>query len=109
MTVATPSIDDDLTILQEKVEAAVKSLRNRKSTGADNITAEMIKAGGEHIIDALTTICNKIWSTKHWLKLWTQLLVITIPKKEDHQICQNYRTIHFVSHMSKVMFKVLLN
>ena len=72
---------DDLTILWEEVEVALKSLRNGNSSGVDNINAEMVKAGGEHIIDTLTTICNKIWSTKHWLKLYTHSLVITIHKR----------------------------
>ena len=69
----------------------------------------MTTAGGEYVIDALTTICNKIWSTKHWQKLWTQSLESTIPKKEDLQLCKNYRTISFISKVSKVMLKVLLN
>ena len=37
----------------------VKLLGNGKSAGANNITAEMIKAGGEHIIDILATICKQ--------------------------------------------------
>ena len=39
----------------------------------------------------------------------TQSLVITFPKKEDLQQCQNYRTISLISHPSKVMLKIILN
>ena len=58
------------------------------------------------MIDILTTICNKIWKTGEWRTTWTQSLVITLPKKGNLQLCQNYRTI---SHSSKVMLKVILN
>ena len=40
---------------------------------------------------------------------WTQSLIITLPKKGNLQLCQNYRTISLISHSSKVMLKVTLN
>ena len=41
--------------------------------------------------------------------VWTQSLVITLPKKGNLQQCQNYRTTSLISHPSKVMLKVILN
>ena len=35
-------------------------------------------------------------------------IVITLPKKDSLQQCQNYRTISLISHPSKVMLKILL-
>ena len=61
------------------------------------------------MIDILTAICNKIWKTGGWPTTWTQSLVITLPKKGNLQLCQNYRTISLISHPSKVMLKVILN
>ena len=58
---------------------------------------------------SLTTICNKIRQTGEWLTLWTQSLVITLPKKGNLQQCQNYRTISLISHPRKVMLKIILN
>ena len=52
--------EDDHPILCTEVEAAVQSLKKGKSAGVDNIPAELVKAGGEDVITALTTICNKI-------------------------------------------------
>ncbi|WP_419634916.1 hypothetical protein, partial [Thiolapillus sp.] len=51
----------------------------------------------------------KIWQTGEWPTLWTQSLVITLPKKGNLQQCQNYRTISLISHPSKVMLKIILN
>ena len=61
-------------ILSTEVEAAVQSLKKGKSDGVDNIPAELVQAGGEDVITALTTICNKIWQTGDWPTPWTQSL-----------------------------------
>ena len=57
----------------------------------------------------LLIICNKIWQTGEWSTPWTQSLIITLPKKGNLQLCQNYRTISLISHPSKVMLRILLN
>ena len=54
---------DNYPILQEEVEAAVKSLKPGKRAGVDNIPAELLQAGGETMTDARLNICNKIWQT----------------------------------------------
>ena len=103
------SPEDLQPILCEEVEIAVASLKRGKSTGADNIPAELVQTGGETMIDVLTEICNRIWRTGKWPTPWIQSLIITLPKKGNLQLCQNYRTISLISHSSKVMLKVILN
>ena len=53
-------------------------------------------------------VVYNIWKTGEWLTTWTQSLVITLPKKGNLQLCQNYRTISLISHPSKVMLKIIL-
>ena len=101
--------EDDHPILRRELKAAVQSLKKGKSAGVDNIPAELVQAGGEDVITALTTICNKIWQTGEWPTPWTQSLVITLTKKGSLQQCQNYRTISLIGHPSKVMLKIILN
>ena len=55
--------EDDNPILCKEVHAAVQSLKKGKSAGVDNTPVELVQAGGEDVITALTTICNKIWQT----------------------------------------------
>ena len=52
--------EDDHPILRREVEAAVQSLKKGKSAGVDNIPAELVQAGGEDVITALTTMCDQI-------------------------------------------------
>ena len=61
------------------------------------------------MIDMLLIICNKIWQTGEWPTPWIQSLIITLPKKGNLQLCQNCRTIRLISHLSKVMLRILLN
>ena len=84
-------------------------MKKGKSAGVDNIPAELVQAGREDVITALTTICNKIWQTGEWPTPWTLSLVITLPKNGYLQQCRNYRTISLISHPSKVMLKIILN
>ena len=60
-------------------------LKTQKSPGIDNIPAELIKHGGEAMIDAFMIICQKIWETKTWPEQ-TKSLIITIPKKGNSAI-----------------------
>ena len=109
LDILPPINNDSYPILREEVEAVVKSLKNGKSAGVDNIPSELVQAGGEAMIDMLLIICNKIWQTGEWPTPWTQSLIITLPKKGNLQLCQNYRTISLISHPSKVMLRILLN
>ena len=64
-------------------------------------------AGREDVIIALTTICNKIWQTGELPSPWTQNSFITLPKKDNLQQCQNFRTISLISHPSKATLKII--
>ena len=61
------------------------------------------------MIDVLTEICNRIYGTGEWPTPWTESLIITLSKKGNLQLCQNYRTVSLISHPSKIMLKVIFN
>ena len=109
LDVPPPINNDSYPILREEVEAAVKSLKKGKFSGVDNIPSELVKAGGKAMIDMLLIFCNNIWQTGEWPTPWTKSLIITLLKKGNLQLCQNYRTISLISHPSKVMLRILLN
>lgn len=98
-----------LPVLKEEVEEAIRSLPSGKAPGADNIPAELLKYGGEELVNTLTALCQKIWATKQWPAIWTKSLIIPLPKKGNLRQCQNYRTISLICHTSKIMLRVILN
>lgn len=50
-------------VTPEKVRAALTKLNNRKAPGICAITTEMLKSGGDGIIEWLTNIFNQVWET----------------------------------------------
>ena len=58
---------------------------------------------------ALHNICKHIWKHGKWPANWTKSLVITLPKKGDLKLCNNYRTLSLISHPSKILLRVILN
>ena len=48
-----------------------------------------------------------IWKTQQWPQDWKRSVFIPIPKKGNAKECSNYRTIVLISHISKVMLKIL--
>ena len=55
----------------------------------------------------LYSICQQIWKTQQWPQSWKRSVFIPIPKKGNAKECSNYRTIALISHVSKVMVKIL--
>ena len=88
--------------------SAVASLKKGKSARIDNIPAELVQ-DRRSMKDIATEICNRIWRKGELPNPLTQSLIITLPKKGNLQLCQNYRTISLISHSSKVMLKIILN
>ena len=100
--------EGEFPILRQEVESAIKTLKCGKAAGVDNVSAELITHGGQPVVDVLHAICNKIWETGKWPSTWTKSMIITIHKKGNLQLCNNYRTISLISHGSKVL-KIILN
>ena len=55
----------------------------------------------------LHSVCQQIWKTKQWPQARKRSVFIPIPKKGNVKECSNYHTIAFISHVSKVMLKIL--
>ena len=55
----------------------------------------------------LHSICHQIWKTQQWPQDWKRSVFIPIPKKGNAKEYSNYCTIAFISHASKVIFKIL--
>ena len=79
-----------------------------KVAGVDNIPAELVQEGGETMISALLTICNKIWQTGGMANTMDSVTHSNSPEF-FFQECQNYHTISFICHPRKVMLKIILN
>ncbi|CAH1258964.1 Hypp2118 [Branchiostoma lanceolatum] len=95
-------------ILEAEVDEAIQRLPKNKAAGADDIPAELLKTGNPTTSKLLCKLGNKIVSTGQWPSDWVKSVFITIPKVPGTIDCSEHRTIALISHVSKVLLRILL-
>ena len=50
-------------IMKEEIQKALKSMKDGKATGTDELPAEALKALDEHNIEIITSLCNIIYNS----------------------------------------------
>ena len=75
---------------REETIKAIKSFKNNKSPGKDNIPAELWKYGGEVIQERLHDLMVTIWNEEITPDQWDEGIFIPLHKKGDRLICSNY-------------------
>ena len=78
-----------------------------KASGGDGIPVELFQILKDDAVKVLHSICQQIWKTQQWPQDWKSSVFIPIPRKGNDKVCSNYLTIAFISHISKVMLKIL--
>ena len=78
-----------------------------KASGGDGIPAELFQILEDDAVIVMHSICQQIWKTQQWPRDWTRSVFIPISKKGNAKECSNYCTIALISHVSKVMLKIL--
>ncbi|EYC27241.1 hypothetical protein Y032_0009g600 [Ancylostoma ceylanicum] len=91
----------------DEIRKAVRSLKNGKSPGVDNITAEAMKAGGEVLLRRLHSLISLVWQTEVIPATWKRALVVPIHEKGDSRECKNYRGTSLLSIVGKVFMKII--
>ena len=77
-----------------------------KASGGDGIPVELFKILKDDALKVLHSVCQQIWKTQQWPQL-EKSVFIPIPKKGNAKGRSNYLTIALISHISKVMLKIL--
>ena len=97
----------ELDILESKVRWALESITTKKASGGDGIPVELFQILKDDAVKVLHSIRQQIWKTQQWPQDWKRSVFIPITKKGNAKECSNYHTIAFISHISKVMLKIL--
>ena len=101
--------DLDRLISTEEVKSAIKSLKNSKSPGEDNILNEYFIEAGDILISHITDIFNGIFNTGVFPESWSKGIIVPVYKKVDPTLADNYRAITLSSCMSKLFTSILNN
>ena len=94
-------------ILECEVKWSLESITTNKASEDDGIAVELFQILKDDAVKLLHSICQEIWKTQQWPQVWKRSVFIPIPKKGNAKESSNYRTIALVSHVSKVMLKIL--
>ena len=95
-------------VMKWEIEMAVKGMKNRKTVGGDQIPAEILKTLEKNGLERVTDLVNKIYDTGEWPEDLIKTIMVPIPKICNAQECKHYRTISLISHVGKVITKVIL-
>ena len=77
--------------------------------GNDQITYEMIRAFGTFGISKVTELANIIYNSGEVPKQMLQSIFIAFPEKAGTIECDNYRLISLISHITKIILRILMN
>ena len=102
------SNNDGPSIMEEEVSTALKKMKDGKAVGPDNITTEMIKALEGFGITTLTKLINNIYDTGHIPSDLSKSIFIALPKKPNANECKNHHTISLMSHVTKILLRIIM-
>jgi hypothetical protein len=91
----------------EKIERALKYLKNNKAAGADSIAAELLKNGGSNLVDALYAVIQQVWTSETLPRSWTEWVLCPVYTKGDKHDCKKYRGICLLNLIYIVFAKIL--
>ena len=94
-------------ILESKVKWTLESITTNKASEGDGIPDELFQVLKDGAVKVLHSICQQIWKTQQWPQDQKTSVFTPIPKKGNAKECSNYCTIALISHISKVMLKIL--
>ena len=90
-----------------EVKRSLKSLKNGKAPGCDNIPPEAWKEGGMVLVKVLHAFLNKMWNEEDIPQDWKVGLLVKLPKKGNLCLCKNWRGM-LLTVASKVLCKIIL-
>ena len=94
----------------EEVEEAIRRMKCGKAPGIDDISADIIKAGGRALSTRLHKLFIEIWEQEETIDDWSTAIIIRLFKnKGDKRDCGNYRGISLLPITSKIFSRLILN
>ena len=96
-------------ITRREVEHALRGMPEKKSPGPDGITTGMLVAAGEIGILELTELSNMIHNQGSFPSELNKSIFITLPKVNGTIKCEKHRTISLMSHVTKLVLRIVIN
>ena len=95
-------------ILTSEVRAAPQEMKRNKAAGPDDIVTEMIVALEDFGIEELTEVLNEVYDSGEIPEDLSKSIFIALPKKPGANECELHRTISLMSHVIKILLRILM-
>ena len=101
-------VGEGLELLKEEIILAIKGMKTGKAAGTDNVMIEHLKALDDTTINIVVKICQEVYKSGVMPHDLTHAIFIKRSKKKNTLECSEHRTISLISHVTKVILKVIL-
>ena len=86
-----------------EVEVRSIKLKNGKAAVKDEITGEMIKGGGDRVVNWIWRLCNMAFESSGMPEEWRSAVIVPLYlSKRKRTECMNYRGISLLSMVGKI-------
>jgi hypothetical protein len=75
----------------------------------NQISAELIQAGGGTLHSAIHILIKLIWNKGELPHQWMESIIVSIHKKGDRTDCSSYRGISLLSTSNKILSNIILS
>ncbi len=91
---------------REEVEKAIARLKCGKATGMDGIAAEMLKHGGDAVVEWMLLKCEQAWKKGEVPYGWKKAIIVPLYKgKGSRSECSTYRGDKFTECARKSVWE----
>ena len=94
-------------IMKKEIQKALKSMKDGKATGLDELPTEALKVLDIHNIEIITSLSNIIYNSGMIPTEMKHSVFITLPRKPKALIFTEFRTISLMSHVTKLLLKII--
>jgi len=95
-------------ILTSEVRGALQTMKRNKAAGPDEVVTEMIVVLEDFGIEKLTEVLNEVYDSGQIPEDLSKSIFIALPKKTGAIECELHRTISLMSHVIKILLRILM-
>ena len=101
--------DDEFerSITENEVFWSLGKIKHGKATGPDRILGDFLKFFRNELVSPLKTLFETIWQSGQYPSEWARSIIVPLHKKGSELLPNNYRGIALLSHIGKVLTRIL--
>ena len=86
----------------------MRNLKNTKAPGSDGIHPELLKYGGNKILNRIYELVGQILKEERIPEEWKETTIVPTYKTGDRERCENYRGIALGNAAYKILVNIIL-